>query len=1079
MKTADILEYRGIYVNQLPLLRGTQGSQWERWINNTDGFHVKKTSVGSEQVLISTDGTYGSQISGSTDGIWSAELPLVDETNFTLTLEAPAYDMRVYLGLAAIPRAGADSLVPKVQTSTKGWTIADDCKDSLYYLDVSGEMSCVDEEREDGTFRPNVTCERNQWQCRDCVDGANCMGPVVWPNVGVQKGWWRSHWNNSIFLPCGESSACLGVLGNDASKRQCGSTSPPKQGTCNEEQGYTNLCAEAFNQWKLVKPEYSKTPIPDLKQCNLCTRCLQTNTTKYGRSFGSTTKCEICWSPEQHLTIAIVLISIFVLTIAWYIRANRKTGYRSNQNLLKRALNLKGKSDGVVVQSLDERAKYKLALVATANKCIVILCYSGTLTIPWHPIVQYVFVFYKGISTFVGDYIRLDCLSKFNYEETFPFIFKDALFWVVAFPTILVGFTLITIVAACSTKARKINGVAAFMAIIETLYPTICAKTFSLFACQWIGDRRFMVFDMDVECYVDDRYNTFVVLLAVPAMICFIAGIPILSAVFVWSQRNKTHSNIAGRVFYRLMTVGLRPSHYLWRSMEKFRCALVVFVLVYTSQFGPFIHVFAYVGMLTATHMFEVYEDPYRMIRVKDKLHKHHTDTTTSHTRQDDEFKNVFQTMKNVTVMVALGTIFMGSLELGANSNKEWRKRWLIDWATLNTAVAVLILVVNVCYMYWLVSTVMSQFGTKLKKFQRHGTCCKKKRKTKLASITPELAQRRQSKQQKILKALSESEVAAKASELTNWKDPDKHSAASVRIMALAATVMNSVPEQPEQPEQLEKVEKVEKVEKKTVIVPKPSEEVVIQRVIEAGHEFENTAIKRKQKANELQRQKLLDLAKLARVRIRKRKKKTTKVKVKKKKTNKSKVAPKSEKTPELASNDVVTATKEEENSPATLPAPKVEGKSATSAEAKKGKSSADVPTKNAKKKKLIIADSDSDEEVLPKKVEVEEAPKKKAKKILLPPPTTSTKKVTKKVEEVPKEKKESQQTLESMFAGSEGESKSDEKKEKKEPPTKAPKPKAPPEKAPKPEKPEERKGLTRSNSVRKKNITITTKHHM
>jgi hypothetical protein len=101
--------------------------------------------------------------------------------------------------------------------------------------------------------------------------------------------------------------------------------------------------------------------------------------------------------------------------------------------------------------------------------------------------------------------------------------------------------------------------------------------------------------------------------------------------------------------------------------------------------------------------------------------------------------------MKNVTVMVALGTIFMGSLELGANSNKEWRKRWFIDWATLNTAVAVLILVVNVCYMYWLVSTVMSQFGTKLKKFQRHGTCCKKERKTKLASITPELAQRRQS----------------------------------------------------------------------------------------------------------------------------------------------------------------------------------------------------------------------------------------------------------------------------------------------------------------------------------------------
>jgi hypothetical protein len=448
LQTKDVMRLRE-KKNGLHTLTGERWVEWQN--NNTAKYDVKKVEWGA--------------VNGN---LWSAKFKMATDTVFNITLEKPTYDDRTYFGVSAV--AFASGYTPKTQTSIAGWTIAEDCRDSAYYLDVSGNISCPLLERGDGSLRPDMGCELGKWQCRECVDGANCRGAVVWPNVGVRDGWWRSNWNNSVFLPCGEEAACVGVEGDDASKRYCNGTRPPPMGTCNEAAGYTKMCSETFIT--LLRPDFRDTPVPELKQCNLCTRCMQNGTHNYGRSFGSTTKCEICWDPVEHALNASLLILIFCATIGWYIRANRKTGYRSNAALMKRAISLAGKADGVFIETMDERAKYKLAMVATMNKCIILLCYSGSLSIPWHPAVKGLFVVYKAMSTFVGDYVRLDCLPQFAYEEIFPFVFKDALFWVITFPCVLALFTLLALLFSKTKKSSKINAVAAVMATIETLYPT-------------------------------------------------------------------------------------------------------------------------------------------------------------------------------------------------------------------------------------------------------------------------------------------------------------------------------------------------------------------------------------------------------------------------------------------------------------------------------------------------------------------------------------------------------------------------------------------------------------------------------
>merc|ERR1711865_357490 len=373
--------------------------------------------------------------------------------------------------------------------------------------------------------------------------------------------------------------------------------------------------------------------------------------------------------------------------------------------------------------------------------------------------------------------------------------------------------------------------------------------------------------------------------------------------------------------FYRLLTVGLRPSHYLWRSMAKLRTAFVVFILVYTSQYGPFIHVFAYTAALTVTSIMEVVADPYRMIRIK-AVGAVDGSKTASQKRTDVEHQNVFQKMRNYSVVIALGTIFLGSVQLGAESDQQWREHWWIDWKTLSDLLAAMTIIVNVIYMAWMIQTVSSQFG----RCKCLCPCLHKKPTRKLASITPELQQRRASASHKILKSLSHAAVSSKAKKLTEWKQKAEHEASAARLMSLANTHVPPTSVLP--------------------VLPKPSEAVVIQRVVEAGNKF--AAAAEKKSAQEVQREKLLELAKQARVRV--RRKKTKKVRVKRKKTG--------------AIAAVTGGIGGEGSKDGGLPVPPTDTNVATAAkeeEASTGGSKAETP--KTRKKSMVMPDSDSDDE--------------------------------------------------------------------------------------------------------------------
>lgn len=528
----------------------------------------------------------------------------------------------------------------------------------------------------------------------------------------------------------------------------------------------------------------------------------------------------------MHAWFAVLISFAFCLVTGWYVRNNRKTGYRSNNKLLHKALQIKGKMGGVEAIAIDERAKYKLALMAQMNKCIITVTFAGSLSLTWHPVVRGMFSVYKVLTLFVGDLLHLDCLNVFVYEEAFPFVFKEAIFWVLAFVGIVSLFTVLSLLFSCSKKGRRINTVATVLATIETLYPTICQKVFGLVACRWVGDRRFMLYDLDVECYADARHRHFVAAIAAPATVLFIFFIPLLQCVYTRAQRRNTHQNIIGRVFYRLMTVGLRPEHYLWRTMEKLETALIVFVLVFTSQYGPFLHAFAYVSIVIFTAGIEVYCDPYRTIRIKKELSETEQlgsqNNRAAFDKSDQTHENVFQLMKNRSVSVSLFNVFLGALSLGEDRHQQWRSKWWVSWETLQVMVAVTMILGNLIFMCWVSHLVYSQFSW-YQEFQ-DCLCCRrvqKKRDRVMLKVTPELEKRQQNVGRSIVRRLSRGSDNHRDAELEKYQNADHHDQGKA-LLDEAHHIHKAPP---------------------TGIVP--DEEKVIEAVISAGERFERSAARK------------------------------------------------------------------------------------------------------------------------------------------------------------------------------------------------------------------------------------------
>ena len=163
-----------------------------------------------------------------------------------------------------------------------------------------------------------------EWSCAECPTGAWCVGSVTWDDVIAQRGYWRDRNNRTFFAKCANAVACLGGCVGDNSI-DC----PPVQDNhtdgCNEVAGYQRDCSDRS------AARASGNPKDAGGSCRLCSTC------RSGYSLGGDgVTCLPCLTETEEeksngivagIVIMLLVLLIFALLIFLKVKSSTSGGH--------------------------------------------------------------------------------------------------------------------------------------------------------------------------------------------------------------------------------------------------------------------------------------------------------------------------------------------------------------------------------------------------------------------------------------------------------------------------------------------------------------------------------------------------------------------------------------------------------------------------------------------------------------------------------------------------------------------------------------------------------------------------------
>jgi hypothetical protein len=262
--------------------------------------------------------------------------------------------------------------------------------------------------------------------------------------------------------------------------------------------------------------------------------------------------------------------------------------------------------------------------------------------------------------------LLLDCLLG-TYEDVFPHVFKRTVTWAFAPVVLILAYTILW------SRKADVDGdgtadqlglrdrfLISFFVVNFMLYPTLCKEGMMVFSCVSIGDgdHWFMNGDFDVECYVDARYNRFSLIIMLPMVILYILGVPLATAMIIYSHRNYLHKP-ANVVKLHMLTAGIRDSRLMWEVMMLLQKTAFVWVAVYMRKYGQVSQAYAGIMVLMVGLLSLLKDHPYKVIN-------------TGYDPDSGKFDNkkkgdILQTLASQSYIVLLTTMFLGIFEMIAS----------------------------------------------------------------------------------------------------------------------------------------------------------------------------------------------------------------------------------------------------------------------------------------------------------------------------------------------------------------------------------------------------------------------------
>ena len=467
-------------------------------------------------------------------GNLTVKINMETKASAIVTSAEPLHNLVVYSRV----RVDTGTAVGAWESLLQPWTITSNCDDERYLYNLGSTYQDPD-----------------LWYCAKCPNGGNCFGNILFSGVVGKFGYWRVVSDDKklpdAFTQCLFEASCLGDSNRDLAGRFYNiSESKQLLGA--------NVDLTADNDWALMTdlPEYcneawghAERCNNDTSRCRLCATCLP-GYKRTGRA-----SCKICPEATTNrvlLGVGIVGVIIGAATIV-----------------------------SLSIESAGTEKDNSEAIKKILVNFLQIVSLAALFPMRWPPAIEATFAAMSAVSSPAQHLLSPDCeLSWMQAADAF--YNKQWGFALMPLGVVLLCSMFWLLVFLCRQRGKRTVAyywdrfVLTIVCILFLLYPTIVSQSLAALACEPVGDETFLSADLEEPCFIG-RHWDFVVGVAVPQIIAYTVGLPIVATLILFRNRKTLDDNrIAFR--YGLLYNGYQSSMWWWELTIVCRKVMLVIV---------------------------------------------------------------------------------------------------------------------------------------------------------------------------------------------------------------------------------------------------------------------------------------------------------------------------------------------------------------------------------------------------------------------------------------------------------------------------------------------------------------------
>jgi len=148
-----------------------------------------------------------------------------------------------------------------------------------------------------------------------------------------------------------------------------------------------------------------------------------------------------------------------------------------------------------------------------------------------------------------------------------------------------------------------------FVLLNFMLYPSLITSVLSMFNCMSIGERQFLLADLQEECFTN-RHMYNILALGLPQILIYIIGFPLMSILIVGC--NQKHVGTPSFKFrYAMLYLGYRDERWWWEIMTVLRKVATVLISVFGILLGPDLQCFLVLAVVFAALFVHLLSKPF------------------------------------------------------------------------------------------------------------------------------------------------------------------------------------------------------------------------------------------------------------------------------------------------------------------------------------------------------------------------------------------------------------------------------------------------------------------------------------